>query len=314
MSHTHVNKNVSGKRLFWTIIFNALITIAEFVGGIVSGYLALVADAIHNLSDVAALCLAWLGVKGAELPASKRSTYGYKRVEVMTAFVSAVALVVIACFIFLEAYHRLLNPEPIIKPVIFIGVALFGLTGNLISIWLLHSEKGKSLNMKTAFLHMAYDALSSVAVVIGGVVILLTGWNLLDVILSTLIGLMIIYSSYLVIKEAVIIFLEAVPENIKFDEVHNSIASIPHVKDVHDLHIWSLSSNEIALSCHVAVEEEDYQRGPDLIVQINQMLFQKFKIGHGTIQLEIDQCHRPELLCAPDTQPNQQLHDLDSRS
>ncbi|MGH8016521.1 MAG: cation diffusion facilitator family transporter, partial [Candidatus Zixiibacteriota bacterium] len=190
MAHTHVNKNVSRSRLFWTIVFNTVITAAEFIGGMVTGYLALIADAVHNLSDVAALALAWLGVKGAELPASKTSTYGYKRVEVMTAFISAVALVVIAMFIFIEAYRRFISPQPISNPAIFISVAVIGLLGNIFSIWLLHSEKGKSLNMKTAFLHMAYDALSSGAVVIGGIIIMLTNWYLLDVILSVLIGLM----------------------------------------------------------------------------------------------------------------------------
>ena len=312
MTHGHSQKNVSRRRLFWTIVFNTVITVAEFIGGMVTGYLALIADAVHNLSDVAALGLAWLGVKGAELPASKKSTYGYKRVEVMTALISAVALVVISFFIFQEAYERFVSPQPISKPFIFISVALVGLIGNLFSIWLLNSEKGKSLNMKTAFLHMAYDAISSMAVVIGGIIIMLTGWNLLDVILSVLIGLMIIYSSYIVIKEAVLIFLEAVPEGIDFDQVHNAIEAIPRVRDVHDLHIWSLSSNEIALSCHVSVNQEDYPYGPDLIVQINAMLLAKFKIGHGTIQLEIDNCHRTDVLCGPGDQHHQKLHGQNS--
>ncbi len=312
MTHAHIHNNVSRYRLFWTIVFNALITAAEFIGGFITGYLALMADAVHNLSDVAALGLAWLGVKGAELPASKTSTYGYKRVEVMTAFISAVALVVIAFFIFQEAFERYVSPQPISKPFIFISVALVGLIGNLFSIWLLHSERGKSLNMKTAFLHMTYDALSSVAVVIGGVVIWLTGWYVLDVILSTLIGILILYSSYLVIKEAVIIFLEAVPEGIKFDEVLQAISATPRVKDVHDLHIWSLSSNEIALSCHVSVQKEDYSHGPALIVEINAMLNEKFKIGHGTIQLEINDCHRTDVLCGPGDHQHQKLHGQNS--
>jgi len=309
MAYNHTHKSVSRSRLFWTIILNTLITAAEFVGGIVTGYLALIADAVHNLSDVAALGLAWLGVKGAELPASKTSTYGYKRIEVMTAFVSAVALVVIAMFIFIEAYERFLSSQPITRPLVFISVAVIGLLGNIFSIWLLHSEKGKSLNMKTAFLHMAYDAISSVAVVVGGIVIMLTGWYLLDVILSVLIGLMIIYSSYAVIKEAVLIFLEAVPVGIDFDEVLHSISEFPRVRDVHDLHIWSLSSNEVALSCHVCVEKEDFNHGPELIVRINQMLNDKYKIGHGTVQLEIDDCDRTDVLCGPAEQRNQTIHE-----
>ncbi len=312
MAHEHIHKNVSRQRLFWTIVFNAIITIAEFVGGMISGYLALIADAVHNLSDVASLGLAWLGAKGAELPASKKSTYGYKRVEVMTAFFSAVALVVIACFIFIEAFERFLAPQPITNPIVFIGVALIGLLGNLFSMWLLHSEKGKSLNMKTSFLHMALDTISSVAVLLGGIVIMLTGAYQLDVLLSALIGLMIIYSSYSVIKEAVLIFLEAVPEGINFDEVHGAIAKMPRVRNVHDLHIWSLSSNEVALSCHVSVQEEDYLHGPDMIVQINAMLDENFKIGHGTIQLEIDDCHRTDVLCGPTNLSQEKIHGQNS--
>ena len=297
MNHSHSHKFVSGKKLGWTILFNVIITIAEFIGGIVSGYLALVADAAHNLSDVAALGLAWLGDKGSEMQAPKRSTYGFKRLEVMTAFISAVALVVIAIFIFIEAYGRLLSPQSLTHPTLFIVVAGIGLIGNVLSILLLHSEKGKSLNMKTAFLHMAYDAISSVAVLIGGVVILLTGLHIIDIFLSTIIAVMIMWSSYQVIKEAVMIFLEAVPPGLEFDEVYRSIAVTPRIKDVHDLHIWSLSSNDVALSCHVCIEKEDYVRGTEIIGAINTMLAEKYHIGHATIQLETDDCNRTEILC-----------------
>jgi cobalt-zinc-cadmium efflux system protein len=288
MTLLQVKTTVSRKRLFWTIIFNAIITAAEFIGGFISGYLALIADAVHNLADVAALGLAWLGVKGSELPATKKSTYGYKRIEVMTALISAVSLVVIAIFIFKEAFERMITPQPITRPEIFLTVAVIGLLGNILSMWLLNSEKGKSLNMKAAFLHMFYDALSSVAVVIGGIVILLTGWYMLDTILACMIGLMIFYSSYLVIKEAVLIFMESVPAGIDFDEVLSSISDIARVKEVHDLHIWSLSSNEISLSCHVCLSRDDYLEGSGVIMQINEMLRSKFNIGHGTFQLEIE--------------------------
>ena len=142
----------------------------------------------------------------------------------------------------------LLNPQPITKPWLFLTVAVIGLVGNVVSILLLHSEKGKSLNMKTAFLHMAYDALSSAVVLIGGIVILFTDIFLLDAILSAVIALMIFWSSYLVIKEAVLIFMESTPAGIDFDEVFTAIRSTPGVEDVHDLHIWSLSSRDTALS------------------------------------------------------------------
>jgi cobalt-zinc-cadmium efflux system protein len=297
MNEHHAHSHVSGRKLAWTILFNLGITAAEFVGGIISGYLALLADAVHNLSDVAALILAWFGVKGSNLPATKRSTYGYKRVEVITAMVSAVALVVIAIFILREAYLRLLAPQPITHAWLFLTVATIGLVGNLVSVWLLHSEKGKSLNMKTAFLHMAYDTVSSVGVLIGGVVIILTGWVIIDVILSCLIALAIVYSSYLVIREALLVFLEAAPEGIDFDSVLDAIRGVNKVQDCHHLHIWSLSSRDVALSCHVCLDEADFQAGPDVVADINRMLMEKFQIGHGTIQIEKVRCNHDDDTC-----------------
>jgi len=301
-NHHHHTESATGKRLIWTILFNVVITIAEFVGGMISGYLALIADAVHNLSDVAALVLAWFGIKGAQLPATKRSTFGYKRIEVMTALISAVALVVISIFILIEAYKRFVDPQPIKSPYIFMTVAFIGLLGNVLSLWLLHSGKNSSLNMKTAFLHMLYDALSSVVVLVGGITIILTGWYLLDVVLTVVIALMIFWSSYLVIKEAVWILLEAVPSNIEFDNVYDALKNIPKVKNVHDLHIWSLSSKDIALSCHVTIDQKDLLTGPVIIADINNMLCKQFGIGHGTIQLETGDCDRIDILCQTNDQ------------
>ncbi len=297
MGHNHSHEHISGRKLVWAIIVNSIITLAEFVAGIMSGYLALLADAVHNLSDVAALVLAWLGVKGSQLPATKRSTYGYKRIEVMTALLSAVSLVVIAIYIFVEAYDRFLNPVELKYPVLFLSVAVVGLLGNIFSVIFLSSEKGKSLNMKAAFLHMTYDAVSSVAVIAGAIVIMYTGWSWLDALLSAAIGLMILWSSYLVIKEAVWILLEGVPDSVDFDEICRAIKHSEKVNDVHDLHVWSLSSHDIALSCHVAVEDSDYTDGPKIIRQLTKMLDDKFHIGHVTIQLEMQDCAHPNLAC-----------------
>ena len=291
---------VSGRRLFWTIVLNAIITTAEFVAGLISGYLALTADAVHNLSDVAALILAWFGVKGSQLPATKRSTYGFKRIEVMTAFISAVALVVIALFIIWEAYKRMIQPEAIEMPGLFLTVAAIGLLGNLASVFLLHREKDKSLNLRTAFLHMAFDTLSSVVVLIGGVVILITGWTLIDPILSVAIALMIFWSSYLVIREATLILMEAVPPGVDFDEVARAIAGVDRVCSVHDLHIWSLSSYELALSCHIIVPEDSQGQGPVIVEAVDRLMCERFQIGHSTIQIEHEGCGRSNLLCGPE--------------
>ncbi len=296
--HSRITGDTSGKRLGWTIVFNLVITAAEFVGGLITGYLALIADAVHNLSDVASLILAAIGMKGSRLPATKRSTFGYKRIEVMTAFISAAALVAIAIFILSEAWDRYLNPEPITKPWIFLTVAVIGLVGNVISMLLLHKGSTESLNMKTAYLHMLYDAVSSVGVIIGGIVILMTGWVVIDVILSALIAVMILWSSYLVIKEAALVFLEAVPKSINFDAVLDRIESVRRVRDVHDLHIWSLSSNEVAMSCHICIDDADLSAAPEIVEEIRSTVESEFHIGHCTIQAERKtKCSSRKVLC-----------------
>lgn len=293
---TH-HSTTSGKRLSWTIAFNVVITAAEIVGGLLTGYLALLADAVHNLSDVAALILAWFGVKGAQRPASKRSTYGWQRLEVIMALISAVALIAAAGFIVIEAYHRLVEPQLINRPGIFMTIAVIGLLGNILSVWLLESERSKSLNMKTAFLHMTFDAASSVAVIAGGLLIIFKDWYIVDPILSLLIAVIILISTYRVIREAVLILMEAVPDRIDFDEVHGAIGELEGVCNVHHLHIWSLSSTEVALSCHVSVPGDDPVDNSIIIEKIDGMLKQRFDIGHTTIQVEQAGLHSDDPVC-----------------
>ncbi len=297
MAHTHThNYHSSRGRLFGTILLNIAITVAEFIGGILTGYLALVADAVHNLSDVAALILAYLGEIGARKPATKTSTYGFLRLEVMTAFTSAVALVVIAVYIFYEAYLRFIEPTQIKNLSLLLIVAIIGLVGNILSVILLHPSKGRSLNIKTAFLHMLFDALSSAAVIVGALVILKSGWVFIDPILSIIIGLMILWSSIGVLKEATLIFLEAAPAEIDYDKVEAEILNQPLIYAVHDLHIWSLSSTERALSCHICIDIADYEKAPEIIYEISRMLKDKFNIGHATIQPERENCANADLL------------------
>ncbi|MCP4704689.1 MAG: cation transporter [candidate division Zixibacteria bacterium] len=300
MAHSHSHSHVGhGKRLFITILFNIAITVAEIIGGLLTGYLALLADAVHNLSDVAALILAYIGDKGAKRPPTKKSTYGFKRLEVMTAFISAVSLVVIAIYIFYEAYQRFILPQPISNPTLLLVIASIGLIGNILSVFILHSAKKSSLNIKTAFLHMLYDTLSSAAVIVGAIVIINTDWVYLDPILSVIIGLMILWSSFDVLKEATIIFFEGVPRGINFDEVALAINDFPKVINAHHLHIWSLSSSDIALSCHICLSEANYIHAPEIIREIDELMKHKFKIGHCTIQAEMDICPDDHIINNP---------------
>jgi cobalt-zinc-cadmium efflux system protein len=299
MASHHHHQVSDAKKLGWTIVLNIGITAAEAIGGILSGSLALLSDAGHNLSDVIALVLAYFGARGAALKPTKRSTYGFKRLEVVTALINALSLVAISVFITIEAFHRYSDPQEIDGPVM-LSVAVLGLLGNILSVWILHRDRNKTINNRAAFLHMLYDAISSVAVIIGGIIIILSGWYLLDLILSVLIAMMILWSSLDILKEATGIFMEAVPRGVDIDEVSNSITSIDGVIDVHHLHIWSISSSQAALSCHIRVDEKNAARIPDIISAVNIMLREKHKIGHATIQPETDLC--PEQQVQPDLQ------------
>jgi len=296
--HRDHPNNHGARRLGWTILLNIGITAAEAVGGVVSGSLALLSDAGHNFSDVFALILAYFGAWGSTLPPTKRSTYGFKRLEVVTAFINAITLVAISLFITYEALKRYSHPVPIDAPIMLI-VAVIGLLGNLLSVWVLAHDRNRTINTRAAYLHMLYDTVSSVAVIIGGVIILFSGWYLLDLILSVVIAMMILWSGLDVLKEAGGIFMESVPRGIDIDEVSRSILAVPGVADVHHLHIWSISSEQTALSCHIALTESKTRDFPEVIRAIHAMLKDRHGIDHATIQPEGDLCPEQPLVPPP---------------
>lgn len=292
-NHNHSRPPVSGNALAWTILFNIIITVAQFIAGVLTGFLALIADAAHNLSDVAALILAYFGERASLSPATKTATYGHKRIEVLTALISATSLLLIAGFICWEAYHRLINPTPLTRFPIFLTVAIVGLVGNLASVWILKRDKGQSLNRKTALLHLVYDAVSSVAVIVGGIVMFTTGWSIIDPILSLIIAGLLIWSSLDVFRQGGRILLEVAPEGIDFDAVLTALESHPQVLNAHHLHIWSLSSTEIALSSHVRVSPGDIQEVDRIIKGLNEILEQRFGVSHSALQVETRPCDQP---------------------
>lgn len=296
-NNSHAHAPTSGRALVWTILFNIVITLAQFIAGALTGSLALIADAAHNLSDVAALVLAYFGERSSQAPATKTATYGHKRVEVLTALISAISLLLIAGFICWEAYQRLIDPTPITRFPIFLTVATIGLLGNLASVWILRQDKAESLNRKMALLHMVYDAVSSVAVIVGGVVMFITGWTLIDPILSLGIAGLLVWSSLDVLRQGGKILLEVAPEGVDFDEVKSAIESHPQVQNSHHLHIWSLSSTEIALSCHITVSPGDVREIDRIIKGVNELLGQHFGIFHSTLQIETGSCDRPDEVC-----------------
>lgn len=286
-AHGHDHKHITNKKKLVIVIgFNVAITLAEYIGGIISGSLALISDAWHNLSDVLSLMLGYAGEKVSETDSNKRYSFGLKRFEVLIALINALSLAGIGIYIVYEAVIRFLNPVPIDVSVM-IPIAVIALFGNVFSIIVLAKNKENNLNIKAAFLHLLYDAVSSVAVIIAGIVLFFFQLAWIDLAASIVIVVMIIWSSMDIIKESFRIFLQGTPLKIDADEVNDSIRNVKGVGSVHGLHIWSISSSEIFLSCHVCVDRSLGNINSDNIIKsVNSMLEEKYGITHTTLQIE----------------------------
>lgn len=292
--HHHNHRHQSQRALAWTLALTASFMAVEFAGGWLSGSLALISDAGHMLTDVLALGLSLLAIKFAAAPANGRQTYGFYRLEILAALVNGVVLILLSGYIFYEAYQRFRSPAEI-RSGLMILVALAGLLVNLAGFLILRSSSRDSLNVRGALLHVAGDLLSSVAVVAGGLVIRFTGWLLVDPILSALIGLVILKGAFDLVRESVDILLEAAPVGIESREVEQAMMSVPGVRAVHHLHLWSLSSGINALSAHVQIDDQMTSQSDALLARINEMLEERFGIAHSTVQMECDTC--PGCVC-----------------
>ena len=293
----HSHQHHLQKKFKIAIFVTFCVFLIELIGGIWSGSLALLSDAAHVLSDVVSLLISWFAIYLSTRPATSFRTYGYHRTEVFAAFLNGVTLIGISIWIFFEAYHRYMAPNEIKVTGMFI-VACIGFTANMIILWQLHGESHGNLNVRSAFLHVVGDTLSSVAVVIGGVVILWTGWTPIDTILSILIGGIILISAINVTKEAVYILLENSPRNADADTVAEHLCNLDSVKGIHDMHVWSLCSNYSALSAHVVIHEHTTLPYDQILKQINTELIERFGIHHTTLQLENVACTpETDLLC-----------------
>lgn len=288
MSQNHANTKLDNK-LKLGLVLNSGFTVIEFVAGLLSGSLALVSDAGHNLTDSLSLVITFFAQKIARRDANIEHTYGYGRATILAAIINGLILFLLALYIFYEAYQRFLNPEPVNGGVIAV-VALIGLAINL-SVAFLFKNETHDLNIKSAYLNMLFDALASVGAFVAGILVLLTGMTIFDPFISILIGVMLIKSSWGVVREAIHVLLEGVPSGISMQSVKEIIMSVsPLIKNIDDLHIWSISSQHSALSCHIVIEECDLDKSLQIIKQIKEDLHQKFKIEHATIETELVAC------------------------
>jgi len=287
LGHAHHGHHAASyaRRFGMTIFFNLVITGVEFAGGILSGSLALLSDAAHNLSDVLALIFGYLGERVSERKPDLEYSFGLKRFEVVTAVVNALALCGVGIFIVYEAVLRWRNPVEV-NVGLMLPIALVGLVGNVLSILVL-GRGGKRLNVRAAFLHLFYDAISSVAVIITGVAMYYTRSFWLDPLISVFIVVMIGISSFDILLDAMRIILLKAPKHIDTQSVYEHIMDTSGGANVHGLHIWSVSSSEIFLSCHICMDRAAGEVDADkIITTVNTMLADEFGITHTTIQVE----------------------------
>jgi len=287
--HTH-RENNKESRLIISAGLNFATTLAQIIGGVLSGSLALLSDALHNLSDTAALVISFFAVRLAKRRNTEAQTFGYKRAEILAALFNACALVVVSIFLFKEAFFRFIHPHPVSGALMFF-VALAGLTANIISVVLLQRYAHKDLNVRAAYTHLFSDFLSSIAVVLGACAIFIFKAYWIDPVLTILIGVYVMKEGYIIIQESTHILMQHVPKGINLREIQKQIECIDGVKDIHHVHLWAVTEREIHFEAHINVSRDIPVSQTCLLVkQIEETLKNKFAITHSTIQFEFDSC------------------------
>ena len=288
-SHSYRHEAATGRVLTWSMAATVVFVLVELAAGFQAGSLALLSDAGHNFTDALALLLAWFGAWVQAKPANEVKTFGYHRAGVLSAFLNALTLVGLSLWIFYESYERFLNPQPV-DDTMMLWIAGLGLLLNGGIMWGLRNARHSDINVRSAFLHMLGDALGSVGIIIGALVIRATGWMQVDPILSVVIGALIVWTAWDVIHESLNILLEGLPRGLNLKEVMSQMRDVDGVLDVHDLHIWSLGSNAHALSCHVLIEDLPPSASDAILRRLNETLASRFHIHHTTVQFEHVSC------------------------
>jgi len=284
--HHHHGNDLHGKKLLLVTLLNLSITVVEVVGGLLSNSLSLLSDALHNLADTSALFIAFVAGKISGKAPDEKNTFGYKRVEILAALFNGLVLIAICVFLFYEAYERFKNPQPI-KGGLMLVVAVFGLAANFASMIVLKGNKDENLNIKAAYLHLLGDTLSSVAVIVGGVMVIFWKVYWVDPLITVLVGLYIIYHTWDVLKETVDILMQTTPGNIDINKIKEVVESIPEVKNIHHVHVWKLNDEQIHFESHVTLcDNLNMEQMMQCKSQIETILQSDFGISHTTLQIE----------------------------
>jgi cobalt-zinc-cadmium efflux system protein len=286
-NHVHIHKQeVKGKNLLYSILLNVLITVAQVIGGILSGSLALLSDALHNFSDVLSLAFSYVAHKLSRKKASINQTFGFKRAELIAAFVNAMTLIVVALFLIFEATQRFFHPEPIASTLV-IWMSILGIAVNGFSVLLLKNDADKNLNMKSAYLHLFTDMMASVAVLIGGLLMEYFNWFWVDSVLTLIIAIYLVVVGIDLLKKSTKMLMLFTPEHIDIKEIVREVHKIRGVNKLHHIHVWHLNDEELHLEAHLDCQEDiKMSEFNELLDKVEQVLFNQFHINHINIQPE----------------------------
>jgi cobalt-zinc-cadmium efflux system protein len=297
-THTHIHDltRQAVRRLAVSLVVTLLFVAVEVAGGLIADSLALLTDAAHNLTDVLALGLTWWALRVTARPADSGKTYGYHRAGILVALANSTTLVLIALGIFYEAYKRFVSP-PEVQADILIGVGAAAVVVNLVTALLVRRGSEHDLNLRSAFLHLMGDVLSTIGAVAAGVVIRFTGANWVDPLVSVLIGILILWNAWGIVREALDILMESAPADIDMQALIEAIRAVDGVRGVHDLHVWSINRGLRTLSAHIVTDDLPISAGAAIQASVSSKLDQDFGIGHATLQLECADCIPAELYC-----------------
>jgi cobalt-zinc-cadmium efflux system protein len=295
-SHPGHAADLSVRRIRLALSITLAFVFVEILAGIFANSLALLTDAAHNITDVIALAMTWYALRLAYRPAHAGKTFGYHRAGILIALFNSLTLILIALFIFYEAYRRLMAPPQVDAPLLS-GVAALAFVVNAGTAWLIRRGSQDDLNLRSAFVHLAGDALSTLGAILAGIAIMLTGYQIFDPLVSVLIGLLILWNGWGIVRESVDILLESTPRGLDMDALIRDIQSIPGVHGVHDVHAWSINEKLRLLSAHILTEDLTISAGSNIQNQISRLVCDKYVIAHATLQLECEDCDPLALYC-----------------
>jgi len=294
--HSHNHAPLKGRNLFISILLNIVITVAQVIGGLVSGSLALLSDALHNFSDVLSLLISYVANILSRKKASTNKTFGYKRAEIIAAFINASTLIIVAVLLIIEAIKRFQNPQEIESDLV-IWLSLLGIAVNGFSVLLLKKDADKNMNMKSAYLHLLTDMLASVAVLVGGLLMKFYEIYWIDSLLTFSIAIYLIYVGYQLLIESIRVLMLFTPTDMSLKKIAQEVNQIKSVKNIHHIHIWQLNEDEIHLEAHIDFENDIKLSEFDSILdEIEKLLFERYKINHVNIQPEYRKCDEKDII------------------